>query len=320
MAERSAALILMALAVMGGYVYAQGARQQMLTPEEERVIVGKGTEAPFSGKYYKFEGKGTYTCKRCGAALYRSESKFDAGCGWPSFDDEIPGAVKRQRDADGMRIEILCAHCGGHLGHVFLGEGFTAKNTRHCVNSISMNFVPDPPVAAAAQPDAAPANLPNTETAVFAGGCFWGVEYHFRRAQGVLSTRVGYTGGHTANPTYKQVCAGGTGHREALEVTFDPTQTSYETLARLFFEIHDPTQANGQGPDIGEQYKSTIYYLSDAQKATAEKLIQLLRGKGYPVVTEVLPAGPFWPAEEYHQQYYDKNHHTPYCHVYTKRF
>lgn len=114
-----------------------------LTKEEERVIVKKGTEMPFTGKYYAFWEKGTYVCKRCGAALYRSESKFEADCGWPSFDDEVPGAVKRTTDADGVRTEITCANCGAHLGHVFLGEGFTKKNTRHCVNSISMDFIPD---------------------------------------------------------------------------------------------------------------------------------------------------------------------------------
>jgi peptide-methionine (R)-S-oxide reductase len=118
---------------------------RQLTKEEEKVIVKKGTETPFTGKYYAFWEKGTYVCKRCGAALYRSESKFEANCGWPSFDDEIPGAVKRLPDPDGVRTEIQCARCGAHLGHVFMGEGFTKKNTRHCVNSISMDFVPDKP-------------------------------------------------------------------------------------------------------------------------------------------------------------------------------
>jgi methionine-R-sulfoxide reductase len=114
-----------------------------LTKEEESVIVNKGTEMPFTGKYYAFWERGTYVCKRCGAALYRSESKFEADCGWPSFDDEIPGAVKRLPDSDGARTEIQCVKCGAHLGHVFVGEGFTPKRTRHCVNSISMDFIPD---------------------------------------------------------------------------------------------------------------------------------------------------------------------------------
>ena len=227
-----------------------------LTPDEERVILHKGTETPFSGKYYNFSEKGGYTCRQCNAPLYRSSDKFDAGCGWPSFDDEIPGAVKRVPDADGRRTEIQCAKCGAHLGHVFEGEGFTQKNVRHCVNSISLNFVPEGKSVA-------------TEKAYFAGGCFWGTEYYLKAAPGVVNARVGYMGGKSENPTYAQVCEHGTGHAEAVEVEFNPTETDFEKLARLFFEIHDPTQRNRQGPDIGDQYRSAIFYTDDKQKARA---------------------------------------------------
>jgi peptide methionine sulfoxide reductase msrA/msrB len=281
-----------------------------LTSEEEQVIVHKGTEIPFSGKYDNFHGIGTYTCKRCNARLFRSEDKFDSGCGWPSFDSEIPGAVKRISDADGVRTEIQCANCGAHLGHVFLNEGLTPKNTRHCVNSISMNFIPDEQNT----------NTVKTDTAIFAGGCFWGVEYYFQKSKGVLSTNVGYIGGHKDNPTYEEVCSGKTGHLEATQIIFDPTQTTYENLAKLFFEIHDPTQANGQGPDIGEQYLSSVFYLNDEQKQTAEKLINILKNKGYKVATQLIKATTFWKAEDYHQKYYEKKESLPYCHIYTKRF
>ena len=280
---------------------------KQLTPEEERVIVQKGTEAPFTGKYDKFSETGTYVCKRCGSPLYRSTDKFDAHCGWPAFDDEIPGAVKRIQDADGQRTEIECARCGAHLGHVFLGEGLTDKDTRHCVNSISLEFIPVE----------AP---PKTDTAIFAGGCFWGVEYYMKKIRGVISTEVGYTGGKTEKPTYKEVCAGNTGHYEAIEIVFNPLQTSYEEVAKMFFETHDPTEWNHQGPDWGEQYRSAVFYRNEAQKSIALKLINLLKEKGFKVVTEVIPAKTFWKAEDYHQDYYDHKGTVPYCHGYVKRF
>jgi peptide methionine sulfoxide reductase msrA/msrB len=278
-----------------------------LTPEEARVILHKGTEQPYTGKYVNYKEDGTYTCKQCGAPLYRSGDKFDSNCGWPSFDDEIEGAVKRITDADGMRTEIVCAKCGGHLGHVFEGEGFTEKNTRHCVNSISLNFIPEN-------------NMTKTDTAIFAGGCFWGVEYYMQKEPGVISTTVGYTGGKTMNPTYEEVCSHKTGHVEAIEIVFDPGITSYEKVAKLFFEIHDPTQENGQGPDIGEQYISVVFYKNEAQKATAEKLIRTLKENGYDVVTKVIKATTFWKAENYHQDYYMNKGALPYCHGYKKRF
>ncbi len=159
-----------------------------------------------------------------------------------------------------------------------------------------------------------------TEKALFASGCFWGVQHHFDKHAGVISTLVGYTGGEIENPTYEQVCSGDTGHREAIEIEFDPNITAYEALAKLFFETHDFSQANGQGPDIGHQYTSAVYYYSEEQKEIAEKLIDELESKDMKVTTKVLPAEKFYPAEEYHQKYYEKTGGAPYCHVYIKRF
>lgn len=261
-----------------------------LTPEEAAVILHKGTERPFTGEYTDHFAEGIYTCRQCGAMLYRSEDKFRAHCGWPAFDDEIPGAVRRVPDADGRRTEILCENCGGHLGHVFTGEGYTDKDTRHCVNSISMIFRPTEEV--------------KFGRAIFAAGCFWGVEYQFQQQPGVLSTTVGYIGGSTEKPTYEQVCSHTTGHAEAVEVLYDPVRVSFEDLAKLFFEIHDPTQVDRQGPDVGDQYRSAIFTTNDEQKAIAEKLIAELRGRGMKIATQVTPAGKFWPAEDYHQDWF----------------
>ncbi len=270
-----------------------------LTAQEQSVIVAKGTEPPFSGTYDDHFEKGIYACRRCGAGLFESDSKFASGCGWPSFDDQIPGAVRMQLDADRVRTEILCEACGGHLGHVFVGEHMTPKDTRYCVNSISMDFLPAQAL----------------ERAVFAAGCFWGVEHYLKRAPGVISTTVGYTGGDVNSPTYQQVCMDKTGHAEAVEVVFDPNKTTYEELAKLFFEIHDFTQLNRQGPDVGTQYRSEVFYTSDPQRSVAEGLVAQLRQKGYEVKTQISPLVRFWPAELYHQDYYDKTGKTPYCHV-----
>lgn len=297
-------LILAAMSTDGGL------ELRPLTPEEERVMVHKGTEYPFTGIYDKHFEPGVYHCKRCDAPLYTSHSKFNSGCGWPAFDDEIPGAIKRVPDPDGRRTEIVCARCDAHLGHVFIGERLTPKNVRHCVNSISLLFKGEPKGT----------QDTDTEKAIFAGGCFWGVEFLLQKADGVLATRVGYIGGHIPNPSYQQVCSGKTGHVEAVEVIYDPNKTSYERVARLFFEIHDPTQGNRQGPDIGEQYRSAVFYLNDSQKEIAEKLIGKLRAQEYKVTTTVEPATTFWPAEDYHQNYYMKKGTKPYCHTYTKRF
>ena len=278
-----------------------------LSTEEENVIVHKGTEPPFSGKYNDFYETGSYHCKRCNARLYSSADKFQTTCGWPSFDDEIAGAIKKQIDADGFRTEMVCANCGAHLGHVFVGERLTEKNVRHCVNSISLVFVPGKDVT-------------KMEKAYFAGGCFWGVEYYFEQKVGVISATSGYMGGSMDDPSYHEVCTGKTGHLEVVEVAYDAAKVSYEELAKFFFEIHDPTQADGQGPDIGSQYLSAVFYLNDVEEKIAHKLINILETKGYDIATKVISTQTFWPAEDYHQDYYDRKNQQPYCHAYEKKF
>lgn len=282
-------------------------KTKSLPPFVLKIICDKSTEQPFSGEYNDAEEAGTYLCRQCGLALFRSETKFHSGCGWPSFDEELTGAVKRLPDPDGHRIEIVCARCNAHLGHVFLNERFTQKNLRHCVNSLSLDFVADHSVC-------------DTEEAIFAAGCFWGVEYFFKQLEGVLKTEVGYSGGHKAEPTYEEVCSGITGHFEAIRVVYDPLKLSFEKLVKYFFEIHDPTQSNGQGPDIGNQYLSVIFYYNNEQKKSAEELKLALEKKGLRVTTLILPVDIFWRAEQYHQNYYEKTGKHPYCHHYVKRF
>ena len=297
------------LIIMGNKTSGQEeSRLNFLSEFEEYVIKEKGTEAAWTGKYTNLKDAGTFICKQCGQALFRSEDKFDSRCGWPSFDDEIEGAVKRYPDADGMRTEIVCSNCGAHLGHVFEGEGLTDKNLRHCVNSVSMDFVAD---------DLEDGRY---ETAILAGGCFWGVEYYLQKMEGVKSVVSGYTGGQVKNPSYREVSSGRTGHAEAVKVVYDPDKVTYEEVLRTFLEIHDPTQVDRQGPDIGEQYRSAIFYMNDYQREIAVKLLDILRDKGYDIATELTRAGEFYDAEKYHQDYYFEKGSTPYCHGYVKRF
>lgn len=267
-----------------------------LTEEEARIIIDKGTEPPFSGEFDKHFQNGLYLCRQCDSPLYRSYDKFNSGCGWPSFDDELPGAIRKEVDKDGRRIEILCQQCGGHLGHVFQGEKITKKDTRHCVNSLSMQFVS---IDTLSETDNARFGL-----AYFAAGCFWGVEKRFIELAGVLATQVGYSGGHLEHPSYQSVCRGDSGHAETVKVIYDTQQLSYTELLTHFFSTHDATQLNRQGVDHGHQYRSVIFYVTEAQKTMAETAIEALMNDGVPVQTELTAATTFWPAEESHQHYH----------------
>lgn len=275
-----------------------------LTDLEKQVLFNKATEPPFSGEYDKHFESGVYVCKNCGSLLYNSRDKFDSGCGWPAFDDEVSGAIKRVLDSDGRRIEIVCSSCRAHLGHVFEGERLTAKNTRYCVNSASLKFIPSQKL----------------ETITVGAGCFWGVEHLFKKLDGVLSAVSGYSGGESKNPNYQEVCTGKTGHYEVVQLIFNKDETNVEKILKYFFEIHDFEQTDGQGPDIGNQYQSVIFYENQKQKETAENLIQKLLEMNYRPATKILPVKPFYPAEDYHQNYYQKTGKQPYCHRYQKIF
>jgi peptide methionine sulfoxide reductase msrA/msrB len=260
-----------------------------------------GTEPPFSGKYNEFWEKGTYFCAACGSPLFTSETKYEHGTGWPSFSAPFAEANVEYREDDsfGMkRVEVRCSVCGAHLGHVF-DDGPAPAGRHFCVNSASLTFQ-----------SASEAKASAPRVATFAAGCFWGVEYKFGRMKGVLTTAVGYSGGRAPNPTYKQVCTSKTGHAESVQITFDPSQVGYEELVREFFKLHDPTQLNRQGPDVGTQYRSAIFYHDEEQKAISEKVKAELEKEGAcggPIATEIIPAREFYRAEEYHQKYYEKN-------------
>ncbi len=281
---------------------------EKLSAFEKHVLINKGTEQAFSGEYVHTKENGIYTCKVCDTPLYKSSDKFDSHCGWPSFDDAIPNAIKEIPDKDGKRTEIVCANCGAHMGHIFKGEGLTKKNIRHCVNSVSLKFKKE-----------------NNDTkkiakAYFAGGCFWGVEYYLEQIKGVIEVTSGYMGGKVKNPAYYDVIRKNTGHLETVEVIYDPRQVSYETLAKTFFEIHDPTQIDGQGPDIGSQYLSAVFVKSPKERKTIKKLINILESNGLKVATKILDKTPFYAAESYHQDHYTRKGGTPYCHRRVKRF
>ncbi len=284
---------------------------ETLNDFERAVLVDKATERPFSGELLEIKEEGVFACRLCGAPLYQTKDKFESHCGWPSFDDEITGAVQRVPDIDGRRVEIVCGNCGGHLGHVFEGEEMTPKNIRHCVNSVSLVFQPKEAFVIKESP---------LKRAYLAGGCFWGVEHYLQQLEGVESVVSGFMGGHVVDPDYYDVVRGGTGHLETVEVQYDPAMVSYRAIVKHFFEIHDPEQSNGQGPDIGSQYLSAVFVSDEAEAEVVADLIRELEENGYRVATQILAKAPFYAADEGHQDYYEHKGTEPYCHGFVPRF
>ncbi len=278
------------------------ALRSRLSPEAYRVTRENGTEPPFENPYWNVFERGIYLDVISGELLFSSEDKFDAGCGWPSFTKPVRGSgiVTRTDGSHGMvRTEVRSASSDAHLGHVF-DDGPEPGGTRYCINSAALRFVPEEEC-----------------TAYFAAGCFWGTEAYFRLVPGVLETAVGYMGGFAVDPTYEKVCAGSTGHAETVRVIFDPERVSYRDLLEHFFRMHDPTTVNRQGNDVGTQYRSAVFYVSERQRLAVDGLIREMTDSGRysgPIVTEISAAGAFTVAEEYHQRYLERNP-GGYCHV-----
>ena len=279
--------------------------KKVLSPEQYYVLREEGTERAYTGKLLLNKDKGIYKCAACGNELFTDEMKFDSHCGWPSFDKEIKGGkiITKEDNSHGMqRTEIECAKCGGHLGHLF-DDGPTETGMRYCVNSLSLEFVPEN-------------KLQKNDTIVLGGGCFWCVEAVYELLDGVEKVESGYAGGTVVKPTYKQVCAGNTGHAEVVKVIYNPGKISLEKILEVYFTVHDPTTLNRQGADVGTQYRSVVFYTNENQKKTVEKTIVLLTTKKAfddPIVTEVKPLKNFYSAEGYHQDYYELNKTEPYC-------